>query len=94
MTIMCGYKQHLSNIWSSILEKVKQDRGWVEKNVSYKKMCITFKQVLINWKIKVRFTCAFSKVIWLCWNDLLLLRRIDDYFAGPPLILLKFPLQL
>ena len=77
MTIICGYKQHLSNIWSSILEKVKQDRGWVE-----------------NLKLKVRFTCAFSKVIWLCWNDLLLLRRIDDYFAGPPLILLKFPLQL
>ena len=30
-------KQHLSNIWSSIYEKVKQRWGWVEKSVAYKK---------------------------------------------------------
>ena len=28
---------HLSNIWSSIYEKVKQNWGWVEKSVAYKK---------------------------------------------------------
>ena len=28
---------HLSNIWSSIHEKVKQHWGWVEKSVAYKK---------------------------------------------------------
>ena len=33
-------KQHLSNIWGSIHEKVKQHWGWVEKNVAYKKTCI------------------------------------------------------
>ena len=32
-------KQHLSNIWSSIHEKVKQYRGWIEKSVAYKKTC-------------------------------------------------------
>ena len=26
-------KQHLSNIWSSIREKVKQHGGWNEKNM-------------------------------------------------------------
>ena len=33
-------KQHLSNIWSSIHEKVKPHWGWVEKSVTYKKACI------------------------------------------------------
>ena len=28
-------KQHLSNAWSSIHEKVKQHWGWVEKSVAY-----------------------------------------------------------
>ena len=35
MTI--GIKQHLSNIWSSIHEKVKQHWGWAKKSVAYKK---------------------------------------------------------
>ena len=30
-------KQHLSNIWSSIHEKVKHHWGWVQKCVVYKK---------------------------------------------------------
>ena len=30
-------KQHLSNIWSQIHEKIKQHWGWVEKSVAYKK---------------------------------------------------------
>ena len=34
-------KQHLSNIWSSIHEKVKQHWGWVEKSVAYKKSVYT-----------------------------------------------------
>ena len=29
-------KQHLSNIWSSIHEKVKKHWGWLEKSVAYK----------------------------------------------------------
>ena len=31
-------KQHLSNIWSSIHEKVKQHWGWVKKRVAFKKI--------------------------------------------------------
>ena len=30
-------KQHLSNTWSSVHEKVKQYSGWAEKNGAYKK---------------------------------------------------------
>lgn len=36
--IIIWYKQHLSNIWTSVHEKVKQYQGWVEKkNVVYEK---------------------------------------------------------
>ena len=31
MIMVICIKQHLSNIWSSIREKVKQNWGWVEK---------------------------------------------------------------
>ena len=34
-------KQHLSNIWSSTHEKVKQHWGWVQKSVAYKKRVFT-----------------------------------------------------
>ena len=34
------YKQHLSNIWSSIHKKVKQHWGWVEKSVAYIKKSV------------------------------------------------------
>ena len=33
MMVVCN-KQHLSNIWSWIQEKVKQHQGWVEKRPS------------------------------------------------------------
>ena len=33
MMILICIKQHPTNIWSSIYEKVKEHRGWVEKNV-------------------------------------------------------------
>ena len=36
-------KQHLSNIWSSIHEKVKQHWGWVEKSVDYKRIACSSK---------------------------------------------------
>ena len=39
MMVKC-IKQHLSNTWSSIYEKVKQQWGWVEGSVAYKKACI------------------------------------------------------
>ena len=33
-------RQHLSNIWSLIHEKIKQHLGWVKKSIAYKKKCI------------------------------------------------------
>ena len=40
MKMLICIRQHLSNIWSSIHEKVKQHRGWVEKKrCLYKKAC-------------------------------------------------------
>ena len=36
MMLTCN-KQHLSNIWGSIHEKVNQHWGWVEKSFAYKK---------------------------------------------------------
>ena len=36
MMVIC-IKKHLSNIWNSIHEKVKQHWVWVEKSVAYKK---------------------------------------------------------
>ena len=52
MMLVC-IKQYLSNIWSSIHEKVKQLWGWVEKkkNVAYKKGVYTW--VLYNFQIIV-----------------------------------------
>ena len=40
MTVIC-IKQHLGNILSSIHEKVKQNWGWVEKRIAYKKSVYT-----------------------------------------------------
>ena len=39
MMLLC-IKQHLSNIGSSIHEKVKQHWGWVDKSVASKKKCV------------------------------------------------------
>ena len=33
MMMLLSIKHHLNNIWSSIHEKVKQNKGWVEKSV-------------------------------------------------------------
>ena len=41
MMLIC-IKQHISNIWSSIYQKVKQHWGWVKKSVANKKECISF----------------------------------------------------
>ena len=37
MTMLIYVKQHLSNIWGSIHENVKQHWGWAEKSVAYEK---------------------------------------------------------
>ena len=47
-------KPDLNNIWSSILEKVKQHWGWAEKSVAYKKGCISSEAVFcIYYSVKV-----------------------------------------
>ena len=56
MMIIC-IKQPLSNIWSSVHEKVKQHWGWVENNVAYKKNVYLF--VLITGWYK-NITCDIT----------------------------------
>ena len=57
MTMLLTIKQHLSNIWSSIHEKVKQHWGWVEKKaLLVKKACITTNiQGGVMWKKSSEF---------------------------------------
>ena len=44
-------KQHLSNIWSSICETIKQHWGWIEKTCCFlKKACISLEIILWNFK--------------------------------------------
>ena len=40
MLMLIWIKQHLSNIWSSIYEKIKEHWSWVEKLACLKKACI------------------------------------------------------
>ena len=42
MMILTCIKQHLSNIWSSIHENVKQHWGWVEKSVASKEKRVDY----------------------------------------------------
>ena len=46
MMMLIGIKQHLSNIWSSIHQNLKQHRDWVEK-----KCCLNKKACSIDWNI-------------------------------------------
>ena len=52
MTAIC-IKQHVSNIWSSIHEKVEQHWGWVEKNY-----CLLKKNLQCNilWFVNFKFS--------------------------------------
>ena len=58
MMLIC-IKQHLSNIWTSIHEKVKQHWGWVEKSVAYKKT-VFFSEVSHRYKITFFLTIFAS----------------------------------
>ena len=65
--IIC-IKQHLSNIWRSIHEKVKQRWGWLEKKaLVYKKACILFvpimKMYLIHVLFRREFEVAFAWIV-------------------------------
>ena len=43
MVMLLCIKQHLSNIWSSIHEKVKQNWGWITKKALLIKKCVIHK---------------------------------------------------
>ena len=60
MMVTC-IKQHLSNIWSSILEKGKQNWGWVEE-----KRCLFFAITSINW---INVYCIKLLHTFLSWNS-------------------------
>ena len=67
-------KQHLSNIWSWIHEKVKQHWGWVEKSVAYTKKrarCCGFK-FCCSYLSKITFTYTFCLFVLLLLLLLLL----------------------
>ena len=82
MMVIC-IKQHLSNIWSSIHEKVKQHWGWVEKMLLIKKVfvyerfdlemyaaCQQKSMSKLNWESWDRFLwhkCDHFNLIWLFW---------------------------
>ena len=61
-------KQHLSNIWSWIHEKVKQHWGWVEKSLAYTKKrarCCGFKFCCSHLS-KIIFTYTFCLFCCCC----------------------------
>ena len=65
MIVIC-IKQHLSNIWSSIHEKVKQHWGWFQKR-RYKKVCILLapimKAYLIHFLFRREFEVIFAWIV-------------------------------
>ena len=55
MMLMC-IKQHLSNIWGSFQEKVKQHWGWVQKKALLpKKACILLSWIFYYWNSLKRY---------------------------------------
>ena len=61
------FRQHRSNIWSSIDEKLKQCWGWLEKNIGYKKACILLapimKAYLIHFLFRPKFDVVFARIL-------------------------------
>ena len=58
MMVIC-IKQQLSNIWSSIDEKVKQRWGWVEKSVAYLKKRVIRKNIA-----RCKFLQKLAPTMW------------------------------
>ena len=57
MTLIC-IKQHQSNIWNSIHEKIKQHWGWVEKSVAYKKKkCVSI--IILRHFLYFPYLCSY-----------------------------------
>ena len=94
ITLICN-KQHLSNIWSSIHEKVKQHWGWVEKKrvvleVTLKTRIATQKSWAchfvtlrqIYWKVFISTLVNFKHVLFLKQSD----ARNADIWLGQILL--------
>ena len=62
-------KQHLSNIWTSIHEKVKQRWGWLEKKrLGYKKACISLVPIMKTYLNYFLFRRGFEVIFaWIAW---------------------------
>ena len=68
MMILRHIKQDLSNIWSSIREKVKQHWSWVEKGVVWKKACKCLNlnmANLLNFKLQKRIVVLYNDLYWV-----------------------------
>ena len=63
MMFIC-INQHLSNIWSSIYEKVKQYWGWGEKSVAYKKACFLQRVPMKKTALNVNLPWEFCALPW------------------------------
>ena len=62
MMLLC-LKQHLSNIWSSIHEEVKQHWGWVKNSVAYKFFMMVFLTLRLNEKwVNINSVCYSLKL--------------------------------
>ena len=69
MVVIC-FKQHLSNIWSSIHEKVKKQWGWVEKSVAYKKKRLEATVNYFRKKFHIGHLTEFG-IIYLCFSAII-----------------------
>ena len=73
MTMLVCIKQHLSNIWSTIHEKVKQHWGWAEKSVAYKKkriyVGIFCEKLYFVFLHTFSFGCTWNKEGCSCWYN-------------------------
>ena len=64
MMLIC-IKKHLSNIWSSIYEKVKQHWDWVgKKSVAYKKKFVFFFAISESWPHQLKI----NSQLWI-WKS-------------------------
>ena len=59
MTMLICIKKHLSNIWISINEKVRQHWDWVEKERCLYKKSVYNNQGINSWNAKVA-----EQIIW------------------------------
>ena len=86
-------KQHLSNIWSSIHEKVKQHWGWTEKSVAYKKACNSQNISVTSLKKSYQYTLTRGEVELAKLHAFRTLRASFAPLTHAPLNVIKFLLK-